>query len=217
MLGVRIGSTRLVHWKKNRSAVENPTYRIRSRIEASLFYWAASIMLILVLMAFMNFTTSSSKFAFSSRGFLIESALWTPAGFGLDLCPPGCGPIGLRTHCTTLCGGVGRLLESQERLETEVGPRAYLSGCLEIERSYGVWLVLTMTCRNLVSMTLLCYGIRTLSVEPDCCVTCSFEFGVEAALMCLDSLRLPSSARNPHVGSSISVVKETKGKKSVFL
>ncbi|KAI5682561.1 hypothetical protein M9H77_03789 [Catharanthus roseus] len=34
-----------------------------------------------------------------------------------------------------------------------------------------------------------------------------FNLGVEAALMCLDLLRLPSCARNPHVGSSISVVK----------
>ncbi|KAI5657059.1 hypothetical protein M9H77_25852 [Catharanthus roseus] len=30
--------------------------------------------------------------------------------------------------------------------------------------------------------------------------------GVEAALMCLDSLKLPSYARNPHVGSSISII-----------
>ncbi|KAI5672203.1 hypothetical protein M9H77_12567 [Catharanthus roseus] len=35
---------------------------------------------------------------------------------------------------------------------------------------------------------------------------------VEAALMCLDSLRLPSCVGTPHVGSSISAVKATKEK-----
>ncbi|KAI5677338.1 hypothetical protein M9H77_08288 [Catharanthus roseus] len=48
---------------------------------------------------------------------------------------------------------------------------------LVIKRSYGVWLVSTTRCRNLVPITSLCYGIRTLSVEPYCCITCSFEFG----------------------------------------
>ncbi|KAI5656692.1 hypothetical protein M9H77_25485 [Catharanthus roseus] len=57
-----------------------------------------------------------------------------------------------------------------------------------IERSYGVWLLLTTRCRNLVPMTLF-WG-SGLSV-----------------LMCPDSLRLPSCARNPHIGSSISFVK----------
>ncbi|KAI5683357.1 hypothetical protein M9H77_04585 [Catharanthus roseus] len=46
-----------------------------------------------------------------------------------------------------------------------------------IERSYSVWLVLTTRCQNLVPMTSLCYGIWTLSLEPYCCITCSFEFG----------------------------------------
>ncbi|KAI5658975.1 hypothetical protein M9H77_27768 [Catharanthus roseus] len=36
--------------------------------------------------------------------------------------------------------------------------------------------------------------------------------GVEAALMCLDSLKLPSCAQTPHVGSNISGVKATKEK-----
>ncbi|KAI5658961.1 hypothetical protein M9H77_27754 [Catharanthus roseus] len=31
------------------------------------------------------------------------------------------------------------------------------------------------------------------------------NLGVEATLMCLDSLRLPIYARNPHLGSSISI------------
>ncbi|KAI5668781.1 hypothetical protein M9H77_18634 [Catharanthus roseus] len=41
------------------------------------------------------------------------------------------------------------------------------------------------------------------------------NLGVEAALMCLDSLRLSSCARNPHVGSSISFVEIIK--ENVFL
>ncbi|KAI5657994.1 hypothetical protein M9H77_26787 [Catharanthus roseus] len=52
----------------------------------------------------------------------------------------------------------------------------------------------------------------TLSVEPDCYITCSLNSGVEGALICLDSLRLRSCARTPYVGSSISGVKETKEK-----
>ncbi|KAI5677119.1 hypothetical protein M9H77_08069 [Catharanthus roseus] len=55
-----------------------------------------------------------------------------------------------------------------------------------IERSYGVWLVLTTRWRNLVPMTSLCYGIRTLSVEPYCCTTCSFKFGCSS---CADLIR----------------------------
>ncbi|KAI5672802.1 hypothetical protein M9H77_13166 [Catharanthus roseus] len=39
--------------------------------------------------------------------------------------------------------------------------------------------------------------------------------GVEAELMCLDSLRLPNCSRTTHIGSSISVLKVTKG--NVFL
>ncbi|KAI5669061.1 hypothetical protein M9H77_18914 [Catharanthus roseus] len=38
----------------------------------------------------------------------------------------------------------------------------------------------------------------------------SLNSGIEAALMCLDSLRLPKCARNPHIGSSISFVKIIK-------
>ncbi|KAI5652882.1 hypothetical protein M9H77_30069 [Catharanthus roseus] len=34
---------------------------------------------------------------------------------------------------------------------------------------------------------------------PHYCITCSFKIGHRAALMCLDSLRLPSCARNPHI------------------
>ncbi|KAI5667500.1 hypothetical protein M9H77_17353 [Catharanthus roseus] len=90
---------------------------------------------------------------------------------------------------TTSCSVVGfdHLVESQEGLETEVGPRADLvggledcslfwpvtweCGCLVIERSYGSWLVLTTRC-----------------------------------------WKLPSCVRTPYVGSSISVLKATKEK-----
>ncbi|KAI5651004.1 hypothetical protein M9H77_37009 [Catharanthus roseus] len=75
-----------------------------------------------------------------------------------------------------------------------------------IERSYVVWLVFDYEMPELISDGLV-LGIRTLSVEPHCCITCSFKIGHRAALMCLDSLRLPSCARNPHVGSSIGFVK----------
>ncbi|KAI5677386.1 hypothetical protein M9H77_08336 [Catharanthus roseus] len=55
-----------------------------------------------------------------------------------------------------------------------------------MERSYVVWLVFHYEMPELGSNSLV-LGIRTLSVEPHC-----------SALMCLDSLRLPSCARNPH-------------------
>ncbi|KAI5682697.1 hypothetical protein M9H77_03925 [Catharanthus roseus] len=71
----------------------------------------------------------------------------------------------LRGHRIMLCVGT-------PVLTSDIGVRLFV-----IERSYGVWLVLTTRCRNLVPMTSLCYGIQTLSVEPYCCITCSFEFG----------------------------------------
>ncbi|KAI5680188.1 hypothetical protein M9H77_01415 [Catharanthus roseus] len=54
-----------------------------------------------------------------------------------------------------------------------------------IDRSYVFWLVFDYEMPELSSDGLV-LGIRTLSVEP------------HSALMCLDSLRLPSCARNPH-------------------
>ncbi|KAI5658180.1 hypothetical protein M9H77_26973 [Catharanthus roseus] len=50
----------------------------------------------------------------------------------------------------------------------------------------------------------LVLGIRTLSVEPHIALHVLLNLGVEAALMCLDSLRLPSCARNPHISSGRS-------------
>ncbi|KAI5649045.1 hypothetical protein M9H77_35050 [Catharanthus roseus] len=70
----------------------------------------------------------------------------------------------LHGHRIMLCGGM-------PVLTSDMGVRLFV-----IEHSYGVWLVLAMRCRNLVLMTSLCYEIRTLSLEPYCCITCSFEF-----------------------------------------
>ncbi|KAI5667936.1 hypothetical protein M9H77_17789 [Catharanthus roseus] len=70
----------------------------------------------------------------------------------------------LRGYRIMLCSGT-------PVLTSDMGVRLFV-----IECSYGVWLVLTMRYLNLVLMTSLCYGIRSLSVEPYCCITCSFEF-----------------------------------------
>ncbi|KAI5683170.1 hypothetical protein M9H77_04398 [Catharanthus roseus] len=51
--------------------------------------------------------------------------------------------------------------------------------------------------------------------SPTIALHISLNSGVEAALICLDSLRLPSRARNPHVGLGISIVKIIK--ENVFL
>ncbi|KAI5662842.1 hypothetical protein M9H77_22165 [Catharanthus roseus] len=44
----------------------------------------------------------------------------------------------------------------------------------------------------------------------------ALDLHVEAALMCLDSLKLPNCVRTPYVGSSVSVLKATKEKRGVF-
>ncbi|KAI5675332.1 hypothetical protein M9H77_06282 [Catharanthus roseus] len=49
-----------------------------------------------------------------------------------------------------------------------------------IERSYVVWLVFDYEMPELSSDGLV-LGIRTLSVEPHCCITCSFKIGHRAA------------------------------------
>ncbi|KAI5663991.1 hypothetical protein M9H77_23314 [Catharanthus roseus] len=47
---------------------------------------------------------------------------------------------------------------------------------LVIERSYVVWLVFDYKMQELGSDGLI-LGIQTLSVEPNCCIICSFKFG----------------------------------------
>ncbi|KAI5675670.1 hypothetical protein M9H77_06620 [Catharanthus roseus] len=49
----------------------------------------------------------------------------------------------------------------------------------------------------------LVLGSGPCSWSPICGIACFFKFGREAALMCLDSLRLPSCARNPHTYSLV--------------
>ncbi|KAI5657532.1 hypothetical protein M9H77_26325 [Catharanthus roseus] len=87
----------------------------------------------------------------------------------------------LRGHCIMLYGGTAALGRARRGLK--------LRGFFEIEHSYGVWLILTTRCQNLIPMTSLCYEIRTFSMEPDCCITCSFEFWCRSCadvLICLD-------------------------------
>ncbi|KAI5649446.1 hypothetical protein M9H77_35451 [Catharanthus roseus] len=86
----------------------------------------------------------------------------------------------------------GRLVESQEGLETKVGLRADM--------------MLELVSDDLVIGSELCPWSLTVALHV------ILNSRVEAALMCLDSLRLPSCIRTPHVGSSISVVKATKAK-----
>ncbi|KAI5682482.1 hypothetical protein M9H77_03710 [Catharanthus roseus] len=78
---------------------------------------------------------------------------------------------------------IGRLVESQEGLETKVGLRADLVGA---PRSLAWFFVIGD------------------------CVGYEIERSVEAALTCLDSLRLPSCIRTPYVGSSVGTFKITK-------
>ncbi|KAI5658068.1 hypothetical protein M9H77_26861 [Catharanthus roseus] len=99
---------------------------------------------------------SSAPHRASSDGVDVSySGEWIHLKRGVDR--GGCDPISLRGHRIMLCNRVGCLVESQEGIETKVGPRTDL---------------------------------------------------VETVLMYLDSLRLPSCARNPHVGSGISIVKK---------
>ncbi|KAI5654004.1 hypothetical protein M9H77_31191 [Catharanthus roseus] len=78
----------------------------------------------------------------------------------------------LRGHRIMLCDRSAALWRARRSLKPSDMGRVVV---MEIEHSYGVWLVLTTRCRNLVPMTSL--WDPTLSVEPYCCITCSFEFG----------------------------------------
>ncbi|KAI5671791.1 hypothetical protein M9H77_12155 [Catharanthus roseus] len=102
----------------------------------------------------------------------------------------------------------GRLVESQEGLETKVGPMAdlWLFGNRAL-----VW------CLDGIEYDMPEFDSDDLVVGSEPCassltvaLSVSLHSGVEVVLMCLDSLRLPNCARNPHVGSSISFVKMTK-------
>ncbi|KAI5661693.1 hypothetical protein M9H77_21016 [Catharanthus roseus] len=97
-----------------------------------------------------------------------------------------CGLIGLCGHRIMLCDRVGCLVECQEGLETKVGPMADL--CLaginyEMPKPDSDDLVL---------------GSKLCSWNPTVVLHVFLNLGIKATLMCLDSLRLSSCARNPH-------------------
>ncbi|KAI5669270.1 hypothetical protein M9H77_19123 [Catharanthus roseus] len=58
----------------------------------------------------------------------------------------------------------------------------------------------------------LVLGSEPYPWSPTVALDVSLNLGVEAVLICLDLLRFPSCAPNPHVGSSISVVKINLGR-----
>ncbi|KAI5664405.1 hypothetical protein M9H77_23728 [Catharanthus roseus] len=53
-------------------------------------------------------------------------------------------------------------------------------------------------------------GFELCPWSPTVALHVLLNLGVEAASMCLDSLRLPGCVRTPHIGSNISAVKATK-------
>ncbi|KAI5667771.1 hypothetical protein M9H77_17624 [Catharanthus roseus] len=94
-----------------------------------------------------------------------------------------------------------RLVESQEGLETNVGPKVDLvvlgkrlfgNRALVIDIDYKMP---KFDSDDLVVGSEPCPTSSTMAL----CV--SLHSGVKAALICLDSLRLPSCTRNPNIGS----------------
>ncbi|KAI5657702.1 hypothetical protein M9H77_26495 [Catharanthus roseus] len=95
--------------------------------------------------------------------------------------------------CTTLHHALrwdGRLVESQKGLETKAGLRADLE------------------MPELISDDLV-MGSELCPKSPTVALHVLSNSSVEAELMCLDSLRLPSCVQTLHVGSSINIVKAT--------
>ncbi|KAI5667441.1 hypothetical protein M9H77_17294 [Catharanthus roseus] len=122
---------------------------------------------------------------------------------------------------------VGRLVESPEGLETKVGLRADLVGAPRI--CSLVWLVIwrvrlfwnraLIRCLAGIDYEMLELVSDDLVMGSEFCLWnptvelhVLLNSGVEAALMCLDLLRLPNCTRTPHVGSSIDVVKIDSGR-----
>ncbi|KAI5667262.1 hypothetical protein M9H77_17115 [Catharanthus roseus] len=97
--------------------------------------------------------------------------------------------------CSTLRAWPNRCPRSLKPVLTnDMGVRLFV-----IERSYGVRLVLGTRCRNLVLMASF-WGSRLCPWSPTVALHVLLNLGIKVALMCLDSLRLPSYAQNPHVG-----------------
>ncbi|KAI5672617.1 hypothetical protein M9H77_12981 [Catharanthus roseus] len=91
--------------------------------------------------------------------------------------------------------GFGRLVESQEGLKTEVGPKADLIDAPGIPELGSDGLVLR---------------IRTLSMEPHCCITCPFKVGRRSCADVSGFAQTFQLRSKPHIGSSISFVKIVK-------
>ncbi|KAI5683859.1 hypothetical protein M9H77_05087 [Catharanthus roseus] len=92
-----------------------------------------------------------------------DSGEWIHLKKGVD--SRGCGPIGLRGHYIMLCCGV------RPPSGNDMGVRLFCNQAL-------VWCLAgidyempKLGCDGLV------LGIQTLSVEPHCCIICSFKFG----------------------------------------
>ncbi|KAI5652523.1 hypothetical protein M9H77_29710 [Catharanthus roseus] len=96
----------------------------------------------------------------------------------------GCGPIGLHGHRIMLCGGI-RLPSRESRGARHRALVWYLAG-IDYEMS------------ELGSDDFV-VGSRLYPWSPIVTLHVILNSGVETALMCLDSLRLSSYARNPHV------------------
>ncbi|KAI5668045.1 hypothetical protein M9H77_17898 [Catharanthus roseus] len=93
-----------------------------------------------------------------------------------------------------LCGGMSALGRARRGLKLRlVSEQTCLAG-IDYEMQ-------ELSSDDLVMGSGLCLWSPTVALHV------LLNFSVEAALMCLDLLRLPSCAQNPHVGSSISVDK----------
>ncbi|KAI5669815.1 hypothetical protein M9H77_19668 [Catharanthus roseus] len=107
------------------------------------------------------------------------------------------------------------LVESLEGLETKVGLRADLVGALGICSLVWpvIWRVRFIDYEILeLGSDDLVMGSGLSSWSPTVALHVLLNLSVEAVLMYLNSLRLPSCIQTFHVGSSISDVKATKEK-----
>ncbi|KAI5661821.1 hypothetical protein M9H77_21144 [Catharanthus roseus] len=108
----------------------------------------------------------------------LDSREWIHLKRGIDC--GGYDPISLRGHRIMLCGGV------RPPSEESGGTRHRDAGLVSDD---------------------LVLGSEPCPLSPIVALHVFLHSGVEAALMCLYSLRLPSCARNPYSGSSTSIVK----------
>ncbi|KAI5667526.1 hypothetical protein M9H77_17379 [Catharanthus roseus] len=118
----------------------------------------------------------------------------------------------LREHRIMLCSGSAAVWRAMRGLKPKVGLRADLEERLLWNRAL-VWCLVGIDYEMLeLGSDDLDMGSKLCPWSPTVALHVLLNLGIETALMCLDSLRLPNCARNPHVGSSISVDKVTKEK-----